>query len=67
MDKLHDWVFNYNSYTNKWNTAKREHYNDLFSNSQSNNVLSASDINVLMDLIIKTNGEPDKINKLINH
>ena len=62
---LYNWVFNYNPYINKWCACKRDNYNNLFSKS-SKDILKATDINVLIELINKTDGNVDKINKLLD-
>lgn len=63
---LYNWVFNFNPFTQNWRACKREDYNKLFSEPESN-FLSAKDLNVLIELILKTNGNIDKINNLLNN
>ena len=65
MKKLDGWVFVYNTYTNKWMASKRDNYYDLFSNISSDKVLKSSNINTLIEIIIKTQGEKTKIKKLL--
>lgn len=67
MENLYNWVFNYNPYTKLWNATKREYYALLFSatSKNSNLVLKSKDINTLIELITKTDGESNKIKKLI--
>lgn len=65
MKKLEGWVFVYNTYTNKWMASKRDNYYDLFSNISSDKVLKSSNINTLIEIIIKTQGEKTKIKKLL--
>jgi hypothetical protein len=67
MDKnvLHDWVFHYNTYTEKWNATKRDSYVDLFSKSNSKNIISSSEVSTLVELIIKGKGDIAKINELV--
>jgi hypothetical protein len=57
---LHDFIFHYNSYTKKWNAAKRDHYNELFSGNEGN-VISSSDIKTLLSLINKYKGNVKEI------
>lgn len=52
-DNLYGWVFHYNIYTHKWRAAKREFYNDIFSENGSKNVISSGDINTLIEIICK--------------
>lgn len=65
MKKLEGWVFVYNTYTNKWMASKRDNYYDLFSNISSDKVLKSNNINTLIEIIIKTQGEKTKIKKLL--
>lgn len=61
---LHGWVFTYNQYTNKWYAAKREHFTELFSNLQSDNVIGSSKRSTLEELIQRTGGDKKKIEAL---
>lgn len=61
---LYDFVFNFNPYTQKWNAVKRENYNELF-NGDKGNVISSSSISTLEELIVKTAGDREKIEKLV--
>jgi hypothetical protein len=63
---LYDWIFRFNPYDNKWYATKRENYNELFSNNKSGDVLSSSEINTLVEIIKKTNGNSAKISKLLS-
>lgn len=63
-EELYGWVFTYNPYTEQYLAAKREYYHELFSGDEGN-VLRSNDIKVLEALIIKTNGDKDKIEKLL--
>lgn len=65
MDNTHDWVFHKNTYTKKWHAVKRENYAMLFSNISDPRVLKRSSIHTLEELINKTNGDVNKINKLL--
>lgn len=67
MDKsnLYGWIFHYNHFTAAWSAARREDYNDLFSNRKSTNVLSSSKIETLVEIICRTNGDASKISKLL--
>jgi hypothetical protein len=62
---LYDWLFMYNPFIDKWCAARREDHNLLYSNIKSEKVLRSSRVSVLEELIIKTNGDPKKINKLV--
>lgn len=61
---FNDWVFHFNPYSQMWNAAKRENYNDLFNNASSKNVITSSKIDTLIHLIQITDGNISKMNKL---
>jgi len=65
LSNLHDWVFNYNSYKSQWNAVKREDYPMLFSGGDKSKVLSSSNINTLIELISKTDGTRNGIEKFV--
>jgi hypothetical protein len=62
--ELYGWVFTFNPYQQVWLAAKRENSNELFSGNEGN-VLKSSSINTLQQLIIKTDGDEEKIKKLL--
>jgi hypothetical protein len=64
-EALYDWVFRFNPMDGKWYCAKRDHYNDLFSNMNSEHLLKSSSIKTLIELINKTDGDMSKLEKLI--
>lgn len=59
---LHDWIFHYNTYTNNWEAAKREHYVYLFSDRGSVHVIKSAKHSVLVELINRY-GDAEVINK----
>lgn len=61
---LYDWVFHFNTYTQKWDATTRDNYNLLFNDRKSGKVLSSSELWTLVEIINRTNGNPDKIEKL---
>lgn len=65
MKNIHNWVFHFNTYTQKWEAVKREHYSDLFSKQSSPHILRSSNVNHLAELIERTDGDKDKIEKLL--
>jgi hypothetical protein len=65
MSNISGWIFNYNDYTHLWSAAKREDYFELF-NGNKGRVLSSSNIETLIELINKTDGDPTLIEKQIN-
>lgn len=60
---MHDWVFNYNAYTETWNATTRDNYNALF-NGKNEKVLSSKELWTLIEIINRTNGVKSKIEKL---
>jgi hypothetical protein len=62
---LYGWVF-IQGLDGKWAAAKREYYFELFSGDKGN-VLKSSSIDDLIELITKTNGDKDKIEKLCSN
>lgn len=62
-DNITDWVFHFNIHTEKWEAAKRENYNELFSGDEGN-VIKSSSVDTLIQLIEKTDGDVDKLRKL---
>ena len=62
---LSDWVFHYNSFDDTWGAAKRENQTDLFNDRKSKNVLSSKNIKDLIELINKTNGDENKLKRLV--
>ncbi|GEM_PF-2527618 len=60
---LYNWVFHFNPYTGYWNAVRREDYTNLFSN-QNEDVLRSKDINTLLILIRKTNGDKSKLKSI---
>lgn len=67
MENLYGWAFNYNPHTQNWRAIKREHYTEMFSKTEDENgpMLVSRDIQTLIDLIVRTNGEKESIDKLI--
>lgn len=63
-ETLFNWVF-HQRLDGIWEAVKREYYVQ-FWNGNKDNVLSSVDINMLIELVSKTDGNPNEINKLIN-
>lgn len=66
MKKLVNWVFIYNVHTENWQATLRDNYNMLYSDIGNSKVLKSSNIDTLIELIIKTDGDIKKIKKLLN-
>lgn len=52
-DPLYNWVFHYNSINCLWNAIPREHYNEYWDNIDSEFVIKSTQIDTLVDLILK--------------
>lgn len=63
---LDGWVITYNKHIDQFKAAKREYYSELHNNHNSPLVLRSSSIGTLIDVIEKTNGEKNKIEKLVS-
>ena len=68
-ENLYGWVLAFNPYTELWNAARREDYTLLYTatSKKSDKILRSKDVQTLIELIIKTNGESVKINKLVKN
>lgn len=62
---LYHWIFHFNEYTGLWNAVHRDHYHDYWSNRNFGGVISSRNIGTLVELVKKTNGDPEKIEKLV--
>lgn len=65
MTELHDWLFHYNPYKKIWAAIKRDDVAKYF-NGELENILTSKKQSTLVDIILKTDGEENKIKKLIN-
>ena len=50
-DKIYDWVFHYNIYTNTWNAIPREKYSEYWNDNKINGVISSRKIETLIEII----------------
>lgn len=58
---LYKWLFHYNPFTHKWDAFTREDYLAYFNGEKK--PISSSDINTLVELIGKTDGDISKLEK----
>jgi hypothetical protein len=56
MEHLHNWVFNFNPYTNKWAAIPRELYSEYWNNSDVQGVIRSSSFSTLLEILNKTEG-----------
>ena len=66
LENLYGWYFTYSPSEVLWSAATSEHIHDLSNNIKSKHVLRSHNILTLIELIIKTNGETNRIKKLID-
>lgn len=61
MDKgiLYDWLFHYNHFTGKWAAFRRGDYVHHFNNGE--NSLRSSNINTLIEIIRRCDGDTSKL------
>lgn len=52
-DSLYNWVFHYNPMNGLWNAMHRDHYNEYWSKMDSEFVIKSTQIDTLVDLILK--------------
>lgn len=65
-ENLYGWVFKFNPYTNLWSTTPDSNYFAL-ANGHNDQVISSKNINTLMSIVNKTNGDRNKIKELIKN
>lgn len=63
---LYNWMFHYNEYTSLWNAVHRDKYNDYWSDPSISGVISSRSISTLIEIIKKTDGDKNKLEKLIS-
>lgn len=64
MIDLTQWVFICDR-NGIWKCAKRENYRELHNYHNSDKVMRASSVDVLIDLIQRTDGDPKKLEELV--
>lgn len=64
-ENLANWTFAYNATKNEWWATRNEFGKSAFNNNQES-ILKADSFETLRELIIKTNGDKEKLNKLVN-
>lgn len=55
-EHLHNWVFNFNPYTQKWAAIPREMYNEYWNNSEASGIIKSSSFPTLLEIVSKTEG-----------
>lgn len=64
-ENLYNWVFHYNPYTKNWNAIPRDHYLDYWDGTSQDKIIKSKSFSVLQEIILKTDGDPKLIKKLI--
>jgi hypothetical protein len=63
---LDDYVFHYSSLTDQWSAIPREYYTQYWSNYNMKNIIRSRSFNTLLDIIHKTKGDLNDLNKKLN-
>lgn len=61
---LDNWIFTYNPHTLNWRVCTRDEWLDFYSTPETN-FLRSKDFTTLRDILIKNEGDPEKIKQLI--
>lgn len=61
---LQNWVFVFNPFTQFWNAVPRQSYNDYWNDYGHTDVIKSSSIFTLLELLHKTLGDKDRLEKL---
>lgn len=64
LSYLEDWVFHYNSFNNEWAAIPRGIYNGYWNDYRHPDVLRSKTLNTLLELLHKTKGDKQAIEKL---
>lgn len=62
---LHNWIIGYNEYTDTFQAVTKDNYFALANGTNNIQILKAKRIEVLIDIIEKTNGDRIKLAKLV--
>jgi G:T-mismatch repair DNA endonuclease (very short patch repair protein) len=61
---MHDWIFHYNPYEDRWAAIPRDNYTDYWNDRAHKNILRSKHLNTLIDLLYKCKGSVDCIEDL---
>lgn len=53
LEKLHGWYITYNSLSDIWMAAKKEHVDEITNNFNSKNIVKANSFETIQNVIIK--------------
>lgn len=65
MEKLYGWLFTYNPFNDVWIAYNSDNHIEVSNDYSSPHCIRSKDINTLITLIIKGNGNLETINCLI--
>jgi len=65
MENLYDWLFHYNFYKEEWSAFKRDDIYVYFSGGDSDKILKSKNQKDLIDFIIDSKGNVNKMKKLL--
>lgn len=63
---MYNWIFHYNPFSEIWVAIHRDNYMEYWDNQDCNRCLKSKNISDLKELLYKTKGSPEEIEKLIN-
>lgn len=61
--ELYNWIFHHNHHTKTWNAFTRDDHNKYFD-GKAESVVTSRDINLLINIILRGGGNPEKIKQL---
>jgi hypothetical protein len=63
---MYNWVFHYNPFTELWIAIHRDDYMKYWDKLDCNRCIKSKNISDLKDLLYKTKGDVDEIEKIVN-
>jgi hypothetical protein len=61
---MHDWVFHYSPFEDRWAAIPRDNYVDYWNDRAHKNIMRSKHLNTLVDLLYKCKGNVDCIEDL---
>ena len=62
---MYEWVINYNPFTDNWQAAHRDYMGALYTDRTK--LIESSSITTLIDILNRTNGNKEEVEKLLNN